>query len=234
MKRALLVLLVASGAFAQSTFSVGVNTPDPGTCNSIMVGSLYVRSEDPTIAPIGVFRCSQVSSVATAWQPIDHLVLSTLPAKCSIGDIGYQTSGTTGLYACTATNTWTKPSNVLVGDASGASTSTVVTFNGVSVLPPATAATASRIYEWTGAATANTCPLSGAGGSGGGAIALCTTLDGANWQPVILGDTSNNVAIDGSSTIVYRCATSGALPAGALTIATGSCGTTADTGLRIK
>lgn len=44
----------------------------------------------------------------------------------------------------------------------------------------------------------------------------------------------SNVAAGAGSNIVYRCATSGALPAGALTITTGSCGTTSDTGLRVK
>lgn len=39
--------------------------------------------------------------------------------------------------------------------------------------------------------------------------------------------------VDGGSNIVYRCATSGTLPAGALTITSGSCGSTTDTGLRV-
>lgn len=43
-----------------------------------------------------------------------------------------------------------------------------------------------------------------------------------------------NVTAGGGGNTVYRCATAGALPIGALTINTGSCGTTADTGLRIK
>jgi hypothetical protein len=41
------------------------------------------------------------------------------------------------------------------------------------------------------------------------------------------------VGINSGTNIVYRCATSGTLPAGALTITAGSCGTTTDTGLRI-
>jgi hypothetical protein len=43
-----------------------------------------------------------------------------------------------------------------------------------------------------------------------------------------------NVSAFNGTNVVYRCATAGALPAGALTITAGSCGTTADTGLRVK
>lgn len=45
-----------------------------------------------------------------------------------------------------------------------------------------------------------------------------------------------NVVAGGASgtNTIYRCATAGALPAGALTITAGSCGTTTDTGLRVK
>ena len=49
-------------------------------------------------------------------------------------------------------------------------------------------------------------------------------------QAVIYGD----VEINGGTNTVYRCATSGSLPAGALTIVSGSCGTTTDTGLRVQ
>lgn len=108
MKRLLILFCVISAVCLAQTvpLTVGVTAPDPGTCNKITSGSLYVRSGDPTNAPIGVYRCSQVGPVQVIWQPIDHLVLATLPTTCTVGDIGYQTSGTTGLYACTAANTW--------------------------------------------------------------------------------------------------------------------------------
>ena len=47
-------------------------------------------------------------------------------------------------------------------------------------------------------------------------------------------DASGNVTSGNGANIVYRCATAGTLPIGALTITTGNCGTTADTGLRVK
>lgn len=43
-----------------------------------------------------------------------------------------------------------------------------------------------------------------------------------------------NGTISLGSNTVFRCATAGALPAGALTITAGSCGTTTDSGLRIR
>jgi hypothetical protein len=45
-------------------------------------------------------------------------------------------------------------------------------------------------------------------------------------------DTTGNVSARGAANTVYRCATAGALPVGALTITAASCGTTVDTGFR--
>ena len=48
-------------------------------------------------------------------------------------------------------------------------------------------------------------------------------------------DSSSNVDAGGGSNVVYRCATAGAtLPVGSLTIDATACGTTVDTGLRVK
>jgi hypothetical protein len=49
------------------------------------------------------------------------------------------------------------------------------------------------------------------------------------------GDLSvaGNAAVGGGSNVVYRCVTAGTLPIGALTITSGDCGSTADTGLRV-
>ena len=49
-----------------------------------------------------------------------------------------------------------------------------------------------------------------------------------------VGDQSGNILAGGGTTTVYRCATAGALPAGALTITAADCGTTTDTGMRVK
>ena len=47
-------------------------------------------------------------------------------------------------------------------------------------------------------------------------------------------DDAGNMHAGNGANIVYRCATAGTLPAGALTITSGDCGTTTDTGLRVK
>ena len=47
-------------------------------------------------------------------------------------------------------------------------------------------------------------------------------------------DQNGNFWISSGTAVVYRCATAGALPVGALTITAASCGTTTDTGLRTK
>lgn len=46
--------------------------------------------------------------------------------------------------------------------------------------------------------------------------------------------TSGNIASGLGSNVVYRCATAGTLPIGALTITAANCGSTADTGIRVK
>lgn len=43
-----------------------------------------------------------------------------------------------------------------------------------------------------------------------------------------------NVHVGITTTVVYRCTTAGTLPVGALTITTGNCGASTDTGLRVK
>ncbi len=112
MKFTILLAFLLLPAFAQqpvaNAISSGNGPPDPGVCSGVTVGAVYVRSGNPSIAPIGVYRCTQSGGAAIySWQPIGHLVVATLPTKCNVGDIGYQTGGTTGVYACTATDTWT-------------------------------------------------------------------------------------------------------------------------------
>jgi len=57
--------------------------------------------------------------------------------------------------------------------------------------------------------------------------------DIAHSRNLMTTDTSGNLQIWAGGNIVYRCATAGALPIGALTINAASCGTTADTALRL-
>ena len=45
---------------------------------------------------------------------------------------------------------------------------------------------------------------------------------------------AGNISAGGGTNILYRCTTAGTLPIGALTTATGSCGASVDTGLRVK
>ena len=59
-----------------------------------------------------------------------------------------------------------------------------------------------------------------------GATGACTAW--GNWT------FNGTVAANGGTNIVYRCATAGTLPVGALTITAANCGTTTDTGMRVK
>lgn len=72
----------------------------------------------------------------------------------------------------------------------------------VSTLPTAAAAVVGKIYEWTGATTANVCPLSGAAGSGGSAIAFCVTITGTTWRSVPITDTTYNLSLGSSNPTV--------------------------------
>lgn len=49
-----------------------------------------------------------------------------------------------------------------------------------------------------------------------------------------LQDSGGNVVIGGGASVIYRCTTAGTLPIGALTTATGNCGASTDSGLRVK
>jgi hypothetical protein len=55
-----------------------------------------------------------------------------------------------------------------------------------------------------------------------------------NHDDLIVADMNGNVTIGGGAQTLYRCTTAGALPVGALTTATGNCGASTDTGLRLK
>jgi hypothetical protein len=65
---------------------------------------------------------------------------------------------------------------------------------------------------------------------------------GSGFTPTLLGSvnsagitTLGNLTAGSGANTVYRCLTAGAvLPAGALTITAASCGTSTDTGLRVK
>ena len=113
MKRLLIGLFVlAAAAMAQNpspAISVGVNAPDPGGCDNLRAGNIYVRSGNPANAPIGTYRCTQTGALTFAWQPISYLVTASLPATCNVGDIAYYTGATAGqnLYGCSVANTWT-------------------------------------------------------------------------------------------------------------------------------
>lgn len=138
MKLLALILSIAGLAAAQTPppgIMVGTDAPNVGICSSpVNAGNIYVRSENAANGPIQVLRCTQLGATTFQWMPIDHLVVATLPATCSIGDIAYSTTATAGqnIYGCTAVNTWTvqggaggipliSPSvqGVLVGDAGG-------------------------------------------------------------------------------------------------------------------
>lgn len=118
LKRLILFAVLCVSALAQPLppgVRTGSDAPSVGTCDgSPSVGNIYVRSQDPNNAPIGVFRCtqtgpSQIGSGAFTWQPIGHISVTNLPAACAIGDLAFKVGATAGqnLYACTSLNTWT-------------------------------------------------------------------------------------------------------------------------------
>lgn len=108
--------LLAPAAFGQPIkITTGPNAPQASACiNQGDAGDVYVRSENPSNGPIGVFRCTQVAGPAAsvpafAWMPIDHFVGTALPLTCAVGDIAFDSDATAGsnIYGCTAVNTWT-------------------------------------------------------------------------------------------------------------------------------
>lgn len=120
MIKLVMAVLISAAAVVAQPAPPGVRTgsefPTTGTCSGeSQVGNIYVRSQNPANAPIGVFRCSQtgdpsrLGSGAYTWQPIGHLALATLPATCTVGDLAFLTAATAGqnIYGCTSTNVWT-------------------------------------------------------------------------------------------------------------------------------
>jgi hypothetical protein len=65
----------------------------------------------------------------------------------------------------------------------------------VSTLPTAAAATIHATYIWTAATLLNTCPASGAGGSGGSVTATCRTDNNSTWIAVVATDGTGNVPV---------------------------------------
>jgi hypothetical protein len=90
------------------TITTGQNAPDPNKCNVLRVGDLYARSENYNIGPVHMLRCTQTTE-AFAWNPVSHLVVSSLPTKCSTGDLAFLTGVTAGqnVYGCAPADTWT-------------------------------------------------------------------------------------------------------------------------------
>lgn len=103
-----------------------------------------------------------------------------------------------------ASGAWSRSHvNQLAGDVTGISTNNSVAFPSVSVLPPAIAATAGRIYRMTAATTAGACLT--AGDSGGTGIATCLATGAAYLaipQTVARG---SGLAIGGNAITAGKC-----------------------------
>jgi hypothetical protein len=151
MKRIVLFLLLAFAAAAQ-------NTPPSGGGGSGSASWIScVGTPGATAGAAGSVCVVPATGAAYACK-------ATSPATCS-------SAGDWQLIPASVT---------LAGDANGPSTATVVQFHGVSVLPPASTATPTRIYHMTAATTANVCPA--AGDSGGTATADCYTDDNVAYK----------------------------------------------------
>lgn len=129
------VLLLASGIFGhlsaqtQPSIIVGPNVPSPSLCSSLFTGNIYIRSENPSNGPINVQRCTQTGNFTFAWMPIDHFVGTTLPTKCQVGDVAFDSDATAGqnLYGCTSTDTWVLQAGGGTGAATSLTTATLAT-----------------------------------------------------------------------------------------------------------
>jgi hypothetical protein len=163
----ILVLFAASfAAFAQPispTISTGPNFPSTGLCNLNFVGNLFVRSEDPANGPIQALRCTQTGPRAFDWQPIGHFVGATLPSKCAVGDVAFDSSATAGLNwnLCTTANTWTATSSSAAAGWSDNGTTLTATIGrtvtiGTTVVNPTTGTTTAGLTVGTSAISATT------------------------------------------------------------------------------
>lgn len=70
-------------------------------------------------------------------------------------------------------------------------------------LPSASEAAVGVFYLWTGATTANTCPLNGGRGQAGNNVAVCMTPDNVVWMALPLGGTGGGSNPTGSAGIPY-------------------------------
>lgn len=106
---ALMMLLPNIHAQNIPAISVGTAAANPGLCNPVTVGNIYVRSQNYSNGPIGTFRCTQQAPTIYGWLPVDHFVGGTLPTKCDVGDMAFKTGVTAGLniYGCTSADAWT-------------------------------------------------------------------------------------------------------------------------------
>lgn len=145
MKTLFVLLALASAACAQTFppgISVGPDAPTPTFCNALTVGNIYVRSENPANGPINVQRCTQSGAGQRfEWMSIDHFVGTTLPAKCAVGDIAFDSDATAGqnIFGCTTANTWTVQSSG--GSFACSSTTSVLKGDGAGACVAATAGT---------------------------------------------------------------------------------------------
>src|SRR3990167_4500166 len=95
---------------AAVSFTSGTAAPSSGACDaSGELNSTYFRNDNPATNPPMVYRCTQTGASSYAWHPISHLVGTTAPAKCDVGDIFFDSDATAGSnwFGCTAADTWT-------------------------------------------------------------------------------------------------------------------------------
>jgi hypothetical protein len=132
MKKILMLLALATAALAQNAMvnrqtvqfnlTGGTSAPSSGACDAAAeMNRVYVRYGAPASYPTQIYLCKQTGTSTYAWEPIGYRVGTTAPAKCTVGDVFFDSDATAGqnIYGCTATDTWTLQSGGGGGSPAG-------------------------------------------------------------------------------------------------------------------
>lgn len=194
-------------------FQIGTQTHAP-VLSSPTDGYLIMSSSTTGVNPIFVVAPNTSDSGHTGVLVVQNAYDSNNDGFMSMG-----VGGSVAQINIGVNGTGTEPTSMRIGELSGTSLASICfRFKDV--------------CQWT---------LTSAGNLSLGTAAVpgSVTLVGASGTIASISTAgafvaASTITAGNGSNVVYRCATAGTLPAGALTITTGSCGTTTDSGLRIQ